>query len=59
MQAAPKQWVLPEGCSFNEFETWKQNLMYRLSLDERFTEFLADGDDSEWLAKSAANPNTD
>ena len=49
---APKQWPLQEGSSLNEFEIWKQNLLYQISMDHRFTRYL----EATWLPKSAANP---
>ena len=37
----------------NEFEIWwKQNLLYQISMDHRFTRYL----EATWSAKSAANP---
>ena len=50
---APKQWALKEGCSINEFETWRQNLLYVISMDTRFDKFM----ETAWLAKSAAEPH--
>ena len=40
---APKQWSLSKNESMNSFENWRQNLVYTLSLDSKFTPFLADG----------------
>ena len=52
---APKQWALTKHETINTFEAWKQNLLYILSLDTGFTEFLGEG--VTWLPKSTQNPN--
>ncbi len=39
---APKQWSLTRDETVTSFESWRQNLMYTLSLDSNFTPFLAD-----------------
>ena len=52
---APKQWALTKDETINSFENWRTNLMYILSLDNNFAEFLADG--FTWHKKSAAHPN--
>ena len=53
-QRAPKQWCLSKTESINSFENWKQNLVYTLSLDEKFAPFLIEG--VKWLKKSKAQP---
>ena len=50
---APKQWCLSKVESIN-FENWKQNLIYTLSLDNNFAPFLADG--FTWLKKTRGQP---
>ena len=52
---APKQWLLTKKETINTYETWRQNLMYVLSLDRSFTPFLAEG--FSWEKKTAANVN--
>ena len=52
---APKQWVLTKHETITTYESWKQNLLYILSLDVNFAEFLAAT--AVWLPKSTANPN--
>ena len=37
------------------FESWKQNLLYILSLDREFTPYLRDG--ATWGKRTAGNPN--
>ena len=51
---APKQWRLTTIESITSFENWRQNLIYILSLDPNFADFLRD--DATWLKKSATNP---
>ena len=48
--AAPKQWTLSENETLNSFEAWKNNLLFSLQLDNRFTAFLAN--DFTWNKKS-------
>jgi len=52
---APKQWQLTKNETITSFENWRQNLMYTLSLDLNFADFLTDG--MTWNKKSAAHPN--
>ena len=49
---APKQWCLSEVETINSFENWKQNLLYKLSLNSNFAPFLTDG--VTWLKKTKA-----
>ncbi|XP_078384150.1 LOW QUALITY PROTEIN: uncharacterized protein LOC144666624 [Oculina patagonica] len=51
---APKQWCLSKNETLTSFESWKQNLLYTLSLDSNFASFLAEG--SSWLKKTRASP---
>lgn len=51
---APKQWCLSKTETINSFENWRQNLLYTLSLDRNFAQFLAEG--ATWLKKSRNNP---
>ena len=52
---APKQWLLTKNETITSFESWRQNLLYILSLDNNFAPFLAS--DFKWKKKSAANVN--
>ena len=53
---APKQWLLTKNESINlgitSFESWKQNLIYILSLDANFAHFMRD--DFSWGRKSSS-----
>ena len=51
---APKQWVLQSDASVTQYESWKNNLLYTLSLDPLNTPFLAKG--ATWLKQSRNNP---
>ena len=51
---APKQWSLTKNETVNTFASWKQNLLYILSLDPQFAPYLVDG--ASWAKKTAANP---
>ena len=51
---APKQWPLTKNETVTSFESWRQNLIYILSLDINFTPFLSDG--VTWQKKTAATP---
>ena len=51
---APKQWSLSKTETVNNFENWKQNLVYTLSLDSHFAPFQADG--VTWGKKTKASP---
>ena len=53
-QRAPKQWALTKHETINTFETWRQNLIYILSLDANFAPFLIDG--VTWEKKTKSNP---
>lgn len=52
---APKQWQLTKIETVTSFQSWKQNFIFTLSLDDKFTPYLTDG--TTWLKKTAANPN--
>ena len=49
---APKQWQLTKNETITSYESWRQNLMYILSLDNNFVPFL----DATWQKQTAANP---
>ena len=51
---APKQWCLSKIENVNSFENWKQNLIYTLSLDPNFAQFLIDG--VQWGKKTRNSP---
>lgn len=51
---APKQWCLTKNETVNSFENWKQNLVYILSLDPHFAQFLVEG--TQWEKKSKVQP---
>ena len=51
---APKQWCLSKTETITSFESWRQNLVYTLSLDTQFAPFLVDG--ATWRKKTKANP---
>ena len=51
---APKQWCLTERESITSFESWKQNLVYTLSLDPGFAPFIHEG--ITWLKQTRAQP---
>ena len=50
---APKQWQLTKNESITSYESWRQNLMYILSLDNNFAPFL----EATWQKKTATNPH--
>ena len=52
-QRAPKQWCLTKTETVNSFENWRQNLIYTLSLDTNFTQFITT--DAKWGKKCALN----
>ena len=54
-QRAPKQWCLTKTETVNSFENWRQNLIYTLSLDTNFTQFITT--DANWGKKCASEPN--
>jgi hypothetical protein len=51
---APKQWCLTKHESINTYESWKQNLIYVLSLDKHFSPYLEPN--KVWKKKSKAAP---
>ena len=51
---APKQWSLGKTETITSFESWRQNLLYILSLDPNFAPFLAEG--FTWAKKTKAQP---
>ena len=51
---APKQWCLSKLETINSFENWRQNLIYTLSLDNNFAQFLAEG--VTWQKKTRTQP---
>ena len=51
---APKQWCLSKVKTISSFENWKQNLLYTLSLDNNFAQFLSEG--VTWPKKTTAQP---
>ena len=54
-QRAPKQWCLTKTETVNSFENWRQNIIYTLSLDTNFTQFITT--DANWGKKCASEPN--
>ena len=52
---APKQWVLQSGATVTQYEAWKNNLLYTLSLDPANTPFLQK--DASWTQQSRNSPN--
>jgi len=52
---APKQWMLTKNETITTFESWRQNLLYVLSLDDNFGIFLTA--DAAWEKKTNASPN--
>ena len=55
IRRAPTQWCLTKHETINTFENWKQNLIYTLSLDVNFGEFIAT--DAQSQKKAAARPD--
>ena len=55
MQRAPRQRCLTKTETVNTFENWRQNLVYTLSLDPNFAQFIAS--DAKWEKRCAAHPN--
>ena len=49
--SAPKQWQLTKNETITLYESWCQNVMYILSLDNNFVPFL----DATWQKQTAAN----
>lgn len=54
MSRAPKQWILGKKASISDFEAWKNNLVYTISLDPNFAPYLLEG--SSWLKYNKATP---
>ena len=52
---APKQWSLSKRETLNSYESWRQNLLYTLSLDASFAPFLATG--FTWFKYAKDSPN--
>ena len=50
---APKTWVLTKEETPSSFETWKENLLFNLTIDGSFSEFLAE--DFKWSPPSVLN----
>jgi len=48
---APKPWQLTENETINTFANWKSNVLYNLSLNNEFAQFL----DTSWSKKSVTN----
>ena len=48
----PRQWQLTMIETITSYESWRQNLIYVLSLDKNFVRFL----DATWQKQTAANP---
>ena len=48
---APKPWQLTEKETISSFANWKSNILYNLSLNDEFAQFL----DATWAKKSVAN----
>ena len=55
IRRAPTQWCLTKHETINTFDNWKQNLIYTLSLDVNFAEFIATY--ARWQKKTAALPD--
>ena len=51
---APKQWCLGKNETVTSYESWRQNLLYTLSLDSQFAPFLMEG--VTWEKKSKTSP---
>ena len=49
---APKQWQLTKIENISSYESWRQNLIYVLSLDKNFVPFL----EVTWQKQTAVNP---
>ena len=49
---APKQWQLTKIETITSYESWRQNLIYVLSLDKNFVPFL----EATWQKQTASNP---
>ncbi len=54
---APRQWPLnKKEETISSYESWRQNLLYTLSCDPKFTEFLKNG--AKWEKKKKSNATT-
>ena len=53
---APKQWQLTKVENITSFDSWRQNLVYTLSCDEKFAIFLVDG--AQWEKRTRTNAKT-
>ena len=51
---APKQWCLTKCETVDSFENWRQNIQYLLSLDSKFTPYLASA--VRWGNKTSSSP---
>ena len=51
---APKQWQLTKTETITSYESWRQNLIYIISLDVNFVPFLAEG--ACWKKKCSNDP---
>ncbi len=51
---APKQWRLAKVETVNSFESWRQNIIYTLSLDPCFASFMIGG--TTWLKQEDTHP---
>ena len=51
---APKQWMLQSDADVTQFESWRNNLLFTLSLDDNYKPFLKS--DATWGKKTKANP---
>ena len=47
----PKQWLLTENESVTSFTSWKSNMLYHLSLNNEFSQFL----DGQWAKHNVPN----
>ena len=52
---APKQWTLQSDATVTQYEAWRQNLMYTLSLDSSFKAYIKK--DASWKKATKADPN--
>ena len=52
---ALKQWCLTKHETINTFENWREKLLYTLSLDENFAQFITN---DKWEIKGKASPNS-
>lgn len=52
---APKQWALGKNETITTFNAWKDNLVYILSLEQKFSPFLQDG--AQWAKHSSTDAN--